>query len=52
MKEAFEIAVEENISFYDSLFLAVSKKEMAPLLTLDKKLHERALKAKRDVLLV
>ncbi|EKQ54188.1 MAG: putative nucleic acid-binding protein [Methanobacterium sp. Maddingley MBC34] len=38
MEESFNIALEEKISFYDSLFLAASKRENVPLLTLDKRL--------------
>jgi predicted nucleic acid-binding protein len=51
LEEAFEIAVQDNISFYDSLFLAAAEKEGMPLLTLDKKLYERV-KEKRDLRLV
>jgi predicted nucleic acid-binding protein len=50
-EEAFEIAVENKTSYYDSLFLAAAEKEEMPLLTLDKKLYEKA-KAKKDVRLV
>jgi predicted nucleic acid-binding protein len=49
--EAFEIAVEDKTSYYDSLFLAAAQEEEMPLLTLDRKLYEKA-KAKRDVRLV
>ena len=49
--EAFEIAVTDEISFYDSLFLAAAERERLPLLTLDKRLHDRV-KEKRDVRLV
>lgn len=48
VEEAYEISVEDKIAFYDSLFLAAAEKEQAPLLTLDKKLHEKV-KAKRNV---
>jgi predicted nucleic acid-binding protein len=48
IEEAYEISVEDKIAFYDSLFLATAEKEKAPLLTLNKKLHEKA-KAKRNV---
>jgi predicted nucleic acid-binding protein len=48
---AFEIAVEDKTSYYDSLFLAAAEREEAPLLTLDRKLYEKA-KAKRDVRVV
>jgi predicted nucleic acid-binding protein len=43
-----EIAVEDKTSYYDSLFLAAAEREEMPLLTLDRKLYEKA-KAKRDV---
>ena len=51
LEEAFKIAVQDKISFYDSLFLAAAESERMPLLTLDKKLYERV-KEKRDVRLV
>jgi predicted nucleic acid-binding protein len=38
MEGSFHIALEEKISFYDSLFLAASERENVPLLTLDKRL--------------
>jgi predicted nucleic acid-binding protein len=47
-EEAYDIAVEDRIAFYDSLFLAAAEKEHAPLLTLDRKLYEKA-KRKREV---
>jgi predicted nucleic acid-binding protein len=50
-EEAFEIAVENKTSYYDSLFLAAAVKEEMPLLTLDRKLYEKA-KANMDVRLV
>jgi predicted nucleic acid-binding protein len=49
--EAFGIAVTDEISFYDSLFLAAAERERLPLLTLDKRLHDRV-KGTRDVRLV
>jgi predicted nucleic acid-binding protein len=49
--KAFEIAVEDRISYDDSLFLAAAEKEGIPLMTLDQKLQEKT-KAKRDVRLV
>ena len=49
--EAFEIAVENKISYYDSLFLAAARDGEMPLLTLDRKLYEKA-KAKKDVRMV
>jgi predicted nucleic acid-binding protein len=39
VEESFHIAVDEKITFYDSLFLAAALKEKVPLLTLDKKLE-------------
>ncbi|RLI78873.1 PIN domain-containing protein [Archaeoglobales archaeon] len=38
---AFKIAIEKNISAYDSLFAALSMKYNAPLATADRKLHEK-----------
>jgi len=38
---AFKIAIEKNISAYDSLFAALSIKYSAPLATADKKLFEK-----------
>jgi len=49
--KAFQIAVEDKVSYYDSLFLAAAEREGIPLMTLDQKLHEKA-KAKKDVRLV
>ncbi len=49
--EAYEISVETKIAFYDSLFLALSEKEQVPLLTLDRKLYEKA-KGKREVQMI
>jgi len=51
LEVAFEIAVLDKTTFYDSLFLAAAKKERVPLLTLDKKLYNRV-KETRDVRLV
>ncbi len=51
LEEAFEIAVQDKVSFYDSLFLAAAEEERMPLLTLDKKLYDRV-REKRDVRLV
>jgi len=51
LEEAFEIAVLDKTSFYDSLFLAAAEKERVPLLTLDKKLYNRV-KETRDIRLV
>ncbi len=49
--KAFQIAVDDKISYYDSLFLAAAEREEIPLMTLDQKLQEKA-KAKRDVRLI
>ena len=49
--KAFQIAVEDKVSYYDSLFLAAAEREGIPLMTLDQKLQEKA-KVKRDVRLV
>lgn len=39
---AFDIALECRTTFYDSLFLAASERKNVPLITLDRKMHERA----------
>lgn len=44
-------AVSENITIYDSLFVAASEREKVPLLTTDGKLHEK-LNKKRNVKLI
>jgi predicted nucleic acid-binding protein len=49
--KAFLIAVEDKVSYCNSLFLAAAEREGIPLLTLDQKLQEKA-KAKRDVRLI
>ena len=49
--KAFQIAVEDKVSYYDSLFLAAAEREGIPLMTLDQKLQEKT-KAKRDVRLI
>ena len=49
--DAFEIAVENKTSYYDSLFLAAARDGEMPLLTLDRKLYEKV-KAKKDVRMV
>ena len=48
---AYEISVENKITFYDSLFLAAAEKEKVPLYTLDKKLYEK-IKTKRDIRMI
>ncbi|OPY48590.1 MAG: Ribonuclease VapC3 [Methanosaeta sp. PtaU1.Bin112] len=50
-EEAFEIAVANRTSYYDSLFMAAAEVEKVPLLTLDRKLYEKA-KSKRNVRLI
>ena len=49
--EAYEIAVDTKVDFYDSLFLALAKREQVPLLTLDKNLYKKA-KASQNVRLI
>ncbi|MCX6673312.1 MAG: type II toxin-antitoxin system VapC family toxin [Methanothrix sp.] len=51
ISEAYRIAVEDKIAFYDSLFLAATEKENAPLLTMDRKLYEKA-RGKRNVQMI
>ena len=45
---AYEIALENKTTFYDSLFLAAAQQGNVPLLTLDKKMYVAA-KAKSNV---
>jgi predicted nucleic acid-binding protein len=40
--EAYIISLEAKTAFYDSLFLAAAEESQVPLLTLDRKLYERA----------
>jgi predicted nucleic acid-binding protein len=49
--EAYTIAVDNRIAFYDSLFLAAADREDVPLLTLDRKLYNK-MKEKMDVRMV
>jgi predicted nucleic acid-binding protein len=51
LEDAFEIAIADKITVYDSLFIAASEREKAPLLTADRKLHEK-LREKRNVKLI
>jgi len=51
LEDAFEIAVADKITVYDSLFIAASEREKVPLLTTDRKLHEK-LNEKRNVKLI
>jgi predicted nucleic acid-binding protein len=48
---AFEIATENGVTIYDSLFVAASEKMNAPLFTTDRKLYEK-IKEIKDVVLV
>ena len=41
-QEAYSISVKIKTAFYDSLFLAAAEESQVPLLTLDRKLYERA----------
>ncbi len=50
-REAYEISMETKTTFYDSLYLALAEKEQVPLLTLDKRMYEKA-KGKVDVRLI
>ena len=45
---AFSVAIEDQIAFYDALFVAASELKQVPLYTLDKKLYEK-IEGKRDV---
>lgn len=49
--DAYEISVETRTTFYDSLFLALANKEKVPLLTLDRRMYEKA-KDKIDIRLI
>jgi predicted nucleic acid-binding protein len=40
--DAYEISIETKTTFYDSLFLALAEKEQVPLLTLDRRMYDRA----------
>ncbi|HPS91664.1 MAG TPA: type II toxin-antitoxin system VapC family toxin [Methanothrix sp.] len=51
ISEAYRIAVEDKVAFYDSLFLAASERENAPLMTMDRKLYDKV-KLKRNVLMI
>ena len=51
IEDAFEIAITDKITIYDSFFIAASEREMAPLMTTDGKLHEKV-KSKRSVKLI
>ena len=51
LEDAFEIAIVDKITIYDSLFIAASEREKVPLLTTDGKLYEKV-KSKRSVKLI
>jgi predicted nucleic acid-binding protein len=51
LEAAFEIAIADTITIYDSLFVAASEREKALLLTTDEKLYENV-KSKRRVKLL
>ena len=51
IQDAFEIALADKITVYDSLFIAASEREKAPLLTLDEALYNKRGK-KRNVILI
>jgi len=51
IEDAFEIAIADKITIYDSLFIAASEREKVPLLTTDGKLYEKV-KLKRSVKLI
>jgi predicted nucleic acid-binding protein len=48
---AYNIAVETRTAFYDSLFLAAAEARQVPLLTLDRRLYEKA-RSTRNVRLI
>ncbi|MBA7555897.1 hypothetical protein ES705_48589 [subsurface metagenome] len=51
IEDAFEIAIADKITIYDSLFIAASEGKKIPLLTTDGKLYEKV-KSKRSVKLI
>ncbi len=51
LENGFEIAVVDEITSYDALFVAASEREKIPLLTLDRKLYEK-LHEKRNIKLI
>lgn len=51
IEDAFEIAIADKITMYDSLFIGASEREKVPLLTTDRKLYEKV-KSKRNVNLI
>ena len=51
LEDAFEIAIADKITIYDSIFIAASEREKVPLLTTDGKLYEKV-KSKKNVKLI
>jgi predicted nucleic acid-binding protein len=51
IEDAFEIAIADKITIYDSLFIAASERGKVPLLTTDGKLYEKV-KSKRNAKLI
>ncbi len=51
IEDAFEIAISDKITIYDSIFIAASEREKVPLLTTDGKFYEKV-KSKRSVKLI
>ena len=51
LEDAFEIAIADKTTIYDSLFISASEREKVPLLTTDGKLYEKV-KSKRNVKLI
>jgi len=51
IEDAFELAMADKITIYDSLFISASEREKAPLLTTDGKLYEKV-KSRRNVKLI
>jgi len=49
--EAYEISIACKAAFYDSLFLALAEREKVPLLTLDRKMFNKA-NSSHDVQLI
>ena len=51
LEDAFEIAIADTITIYDSLFVAASEREKLPLFTADEKLYEKVTPKRRVKLL-
>lgn len=50
-EDAFDIALNHNVTAYDALYIAAARKTDATLYTADRKLHEKATKIIRSRLL-